>query len=108
LTPSGDASDSQAQASQAPDSQAQARDEAAPAPARPRPVSGGGAVVRLVLGALITFGVAIQTAHGQGMPINGWVLLGAVVLTLKDAQSYLSQTWGQAFHGEPGPDAAQR
>ena len=76
-------------------------------PPRPLPVSKGGAIVRLTIGAAITFGVAVQTAHGQGMPINGWVLLGAAILTLKDLQSYLSQTWGQAFHGEPGPDGAQ-
>jgi len=62
-------------------------------------------VVRLSLGAVITFCVGIQTAHSAGQAIGPWAIFGATILALKDAQSYISQSWAQAFHASLPPNS---
>lgn len=73
------------------------------------PITKWGAVSRLALGMVITFMAAVQMAHTAGKPVDGWVIFGAILLTLKDAQSFINQAWGQAFltkREAERPDAA--
>ena len=64
-----------------------------------------GAIVRLTLSAAVTFLVAIQATHATGTPLNGWAVMGAIILTLKEIQSYVNPTWGNAFGQTPDPSA---